>query len=128
MYESHFARGDHGQGRGVFKRGEEVAWYLEVVDKLADSDVDLLEKHVMGYRRSFNLTKEEVCQKYEECNILIIDSTYEGFGMPIVEANVVVRPFIILNILPIPEVAGDAAFLIDPFSGRHQDRFQENYQ
>jgi len=42
-------------------------------------------------------------------------STYEGFGLPIVEANAVGRPVITSNVCSMPEVAGDAAFLVDPF-------------
>jgi glycosyltransferase involved in cell wall biosynthesis len=42
-------------------------------------------------------------------------STYEGFGLPIIEANAVGRPVVTSNILAMPEVAGDAACLVDPF-------------
>lgn len=35
--------------------------------------------------------------------------------MPIVEANIVGKPVITSNILSMPEVAGDAAHLVNPF-------------
>jgi len=54
-------------------------------------------------------------QQYVDADILTFVSTYEGFGMPIVEANVVGRPVLTSNISSMPEVAGDAACLVDPF-------------
>jgi glycosyltransferase involved in cell wall biosynthesis len=42
-------------------------------------------------------------------------STYEGFGMPILEANAVGRPVITSNILSMPEVAGNAAHVVNPY-------------
>jgi glycosyltransferase involved in cell wall biosynthesis len=41
---------------------------------------------------------------------------FEGFGIPIVEAMNCDTPVITSNITSMPEVAGDAALLVDPFS------------
>ena len=43
-------------------------------------------------------------------------SYFEGFGIPIVEAFYAEIPVITSNITSTPEVAGDAALLVDPFS------------
>ena len=43
-------------------------------------------------------------------------SYFEGFGIPIIEAFNCNTPVITSNITSMPEVAGDAALLIDPFS------------
>ena len=48
-------------------------------------------------------------------DILSFVSTYEGFGMPIVEANAIGRVVVTSNVLSMPEVAGNAAHLVDPF-------------
>ena len=43
-------------------------------------------------------------------------SYFEGFGIPIVEAFYCGIPVITSNVTSMPEVAGDAAHLVDPFS------------
>jgi len=60
------------------------------------------------------LSDEEMIQQYELADILVLASTYEGFGMPILEAQTVGRPVLTSNISSMPEVAGDAACLVDP--------------
>jgi glycosyltransferase involved in cell wall biosynthesis len=45
-------------------------------------------------------------------------SYFEGFGIPILEAFYCETPVITSNVTSMPEVAGDAAVLVDPFSVR----------
>ena len=75
----------------------------------------MLKENQIDYNVSKNLTNEEVFEKYRNCDILSFVSTYEGFGMPIVEANAIGRVVVTSNLLSMPEVAGDAAHLVDPF-------------
>jgi glycosyltransferase involved in cell wall biosynthesis len=42
-------------------------------------------------------------------------STFEGFGMPIIEANAVGRAVICGNTSSMPEIAKDSALMIDPY-------------
>ncbi|MGB9911196.1 MAG: glycosyltransferase family 4 protein [Microgenomates group bacterium] len=46
---------------------------------------------------------------------LIYASTYEGFGLPILEAQACGCPVITSNISSMPEVAGEGAILVNPF-------------
>lgn len=47
---------------------------------------------------------------------MIYVSLFEGFGLPILEAMASKCPVITSNISSMPEVAGDAGILVDPFS------------
>jgi len=52
---------------------------------------------------------------YRECDLVVFASSYEGFGLPILEANATGRPVVTSNVCSMPEVAGGAACLVDPF-------------
>jgi glycosyltransferase involved in cell wall biosynthesis len=45
---------------------------------------------------------------------LVYPSLYEGFGMPVLEAMACGTPVLTSNVSSLPEVAGDAALLVDP--------------
>jgi glycosyltransferase involved in cell wall biosynthesis len=47
---------------------------------------------------------------------LVFVPVFEGFGLPIVEAWQCGAPVICSNVTSIPEVAGDAAIVVDPFN------------
>ncbi len=50
------------------------------------------------------------------CTLFVYPSLYEGFGLPVLEALACGAPLITSNTSSLPEVAGDAAVLIDPLS------------
>ena len=60
------------------------------------------------------LTEEEFAAIFASCFALIFPSLYEGFGMPVLEAMASEKPVICSNVTSLPEVAGDAAFYVDP--------------
>ena len=55
-------------------------------------------------------------QEYKDADLISFPSTFEGFGMPIIEGQAVGRPVITSNIEPMVSVAADAAILVDPFN------------
>ena len=94
---------------------EGIPCHLNIVGKLNEGQKEKLARHNIEYSYVFNISDEEMVRQYVDCDILTFVSTYEGFGMPIVEANVVGRPVLTSNISSMPEVAGDAACLVDPY-------------
>lgn len=53
---------------------------------------------------------------YRGATAVILLSTHEGFGLPVVEAMASGVPVLAANATSIPEVAGGAAWLVDPLS------------
>jgi glycosyltransferase involved in cell wall biosynthesis len=62
-----------------------------------------------------DLSREELVEEYRQADIVIFASTYEGFGLPIIEAQAIGRPVVAGNVCAMPEAAGDAACMVDPF-------------
>ncbi len=58
--------------------------------------------------------KETLIKLYNAADILLAPSLYEGFGLTILEAMACGTPVITSNVSSLPEVAGDAAILVDP--------------
>lgn len=57
---------------------------------------------------------DELVSRARGCLALVAPSLYEGFGMPALEALALGAPLICSNRAALPEVAGDAAIIIDP--------------
>ena len=60
------------------------------------------------------VAEEELVLLYNMAQVVVYPSLYEGFGLPVLEAMACGAPVITSNVSSIPEVAGDAAILIDP--------------
>lgn len=87
-----------------------------IVGSLLPSQEQYLRDNNFMYTRKENLSNEEIRQSYAECDIVSFCSIYEGFGMPIIEANAIGRPIITSNIEPLKEVGGNAALFVNPYS------------
>jgi glycosyltransferase involved in cell wall biosynthesis len=95
---------------------KDICCKLDIVGEISQSIKEQMEINKIEYAVSENLTDKEIVMKYQCCDIVSFVSTHEGFGMPIVEANAVGRVVVTSNLLSMPEVAGGAAHLVDPFS------------
>ncbi|MDO8573890.1 MAG: glycosyltransferase family 1 protein, partial [Candidatus Daviesbacteria bacterium] len=59
---------------------------------------------------------EELPPLYSNAEALLFPSLFEGFGLPILEAQACGCPVITSNISSMPEVAGKGAIYVDPYS------------
>src|SRR5262249_42018302 len=71
-----------------------------------------LHKYVrfLGY-----LPEETLAVMYRLAGVFVFPSLYEGFGLPPLEAMASGTPVVTSNVSSLPEVAGDAAVLVDPY-------------
>lgn len=60
------------------------------------------------------VSADELARLYRDATALVFPSLYEGFGLPVVEAMTHHTPVIASNVSSIPEIAKDAALLVDP--------------
>lgn len=57
-----------------------------------------------------------VCQLTASAMAMVYTSLFEGFGLPIVDSFNAQVPIITSNVTAMPEIAGDAAILVDPYN------------
>jgi glycosyltransferase involved in cell wall biosynthesis len=59
---------------------------------------------------------EDLAALYQLARVAVYPSLFEGFGLPVLEAMASGCPVVTSNCSSMPEVAGDAALLVDPMS------------
>lgn len=100
--------------------------YMEFQNKFDDNNICLViggKKH-SSYLDTFKEIKNlnfigyvdenDLYSLYKNSIAYCLVSHYEGFGIPIIEAMECNTPVITSNISSMPEIAGDAAILVDP--------------
>ncbi|MBX3299102.1 MAG: glycosyltransferase family 4 protein [Acidobacteria bacterium] len=84
---------------------------------VGDPDPEIIEAasrvslHVEFLRQ---LDDRAMSEAYLDADIVAFCSTYEGFGLPIIEAQAVGTPVITSNLRPMSDVAGEGAMLVNP--------------
>ncbi len=61
------------------------------------------------------VANQDVPALYRAAEAFVFPSLYEGFGLPLLEAMACGTPVAAANLSSLPEVAGDAALLFDPY-------------
>jgi len=92
-----------------------ISCRLKIVGSLSDEIRLQLEAKKIQYSNHVSLPFQEIIASYVDADLVMFASTYEGFGMPIIEAQRTGRPVITSRFGAMSEVAGDAAILVDPF-------------
>ncbi len=89
---------------------------LLIIGKISASNLRLLKQNNIDFQNKEGIPLHEVIASYVSSDILFFASTFEGFGMPILEAQAIGRVVVTSNILSMPEVGGNAALYVDPYS------------
>lgn len=62
------------------------------------------------------VSEQKLIELYQRAKLFIYPSFNEGFGLPVIEAMACGCPVMTSNLSSLPEVAGDAAFMVNPHS------------
>ena len=90
--------------------------HLRIIGELSRKQKEMLSKFNINYSSDFSISPEQLASEYSNADIILFPSTYEGFGLPVIEGFQAGKPVITSNISPMKEVAGDGALLADPTS------------
>ena len=105
----------------VLKKDRKIPHQLVIVGELrwmatnlfGTSTFDALKDQIVFTGR---VSDTELVTLYKKCNVFVWPSIYEGFGLPVLEAMSLGAPVVTSNCSSLPEVTGDAAILVDPYS------------
>jgi len=87
---------------------------LRIVGYLDANIIHALDANGIRYENVVAAENDQMVEEYRNADIVSFCSSYEGFGLPIIEAQAMQKPVITSNLPPMDDVAGDGAVLVDP--------------
>lgn len=87
---------------------------LVIIGRLDQFQSNALRENAIEFENRFDLSDSELKEEYRRADAVVFCSTYEGFGLPIIEAQAMGKPVVTSNLSPMKETAGGAAALADP--------------
>lgn len=84
-----------------------------IIGKLNHEQEELLSSYPINYKNVFDISTNELAKFYQTCDLVTFPSSYEGFGMPIIEANASQTPIIAGDIEVLHEVGNNAAYYVN---------------
>jgi glycosyltransferase involved in cell wall biosynthesis len=106
--------GKHKNLDNLIEAARGGGFHLDIVGWPAPDELAKLKEYNIPHTLYHHLSEEQVFERYVACDVLFIASLYEGFGMPIIEAQAVGRPVVTSKIGAMLEVGKGSALLADP--------------
>lgn len=98
----------------VIKALTEIPCLLVIIGALSTEQKKLLKDRNVIYENYVDLDDAAMAQQYQLADVVVYVSTYEGFGLPILEAQTVGRVVVTSARAPMNKVAGIGAALTKP--------------
>jgi len=95
---------------------EGISSELIIVGPLDTELKNTLQKLEIKYENHIAVSNQELVKLYHDSDLVSFVSTYEGFGLPIIEAQAVGRVVLTSNCSSMPEIAGEGALFVNPYS------------
>jgi len=102
--------------RRVAQAASGLPLQLRIIGPLSCRQREFLRSLDLAWTSAEQLSAEELVTEYRNSDVLVFASTYEGFGLPIIEAQAIGLPVITSNMPPMIDIAGDGALHVDPYS------------
>jgi len=87
---------------------------LRLIGEPLPSQAEAFRQNNITVSLAQNLSVAEIVEEYQMADIVSLISTFEGFGLPIVEGQATGRPVITSSIEPMADTAGPGALLVNP--------------
>lgn len=95
---------------------------LRRIGALSRMERDRLARSGIVYSVVSGISDEDLVVEFQSASLLAFLSSYEGFGMPVIEAQACGLPVLSSTAASLPEVAGSGAVFVDP---EDTDRIRE---
>jgi glycosyltransferase involved in cell wall biosynthesis len=110
----HIGTAPHKNLERTMEAVRDVNCELVIVGELSSLQIEALKRHNVRYSNHPSLADEGIAEQYYLADMVVFCSTFEGFGLPIIEAQAVGTPVITSDLSPMKDVAGAGAMLVDP--------------
>lgn len=94
---------------------EGISCKLVIVGVVPDDTSRSLRERNIQFNVRSGLTDGEMAAQYTAADMILFPSTFEGFGLPILEGQKAGRPVVTSDLGPMKQVAAGAACLVDPY-------------
>lgn len=88
---------------------------VTIIGRLSPKELRFLDEEGVRYVHKQDLTEDELKDEYRNAHLVYFASTFEGFGMPILEAQAMGKPVITSDMAPMNHVAGENVIYVNPY-------------
>ena len=88
---------------------------LMIVGNVSRELTNLLKDSSVEFENAKAENDEQLYAVFKRSDLVVFCSTFEGFGLPIIEAQAMGIPLITSDIAPMNQIAGHGALLVDPY-------------